>query len=183
MNPFVAQAVGIVAMAFNILSYQQKNAKRIIAFQLFGALFFAINYLMLGAYIGALLNLVGFVRAILFLKKDKFHTDGIGWLIAFGAAYVGAYLLNFTVLAKEPTLPNLLIECLPVIGMFATHLAFRHNSAKTIRRFCLISSVSWLIFNTIVVAIGAILCEVFSLVSIFIAMARFDKAGTNSNNQ
>ena len=76
MYDVIAQGVGIVAMAFNIFSYQQKKAKHIIAFQLFGGLFFGISYFMLGAYIGAVLNVVGVARALLFLKKDKFHTDG-----------------------------------------------------------------------------------------------------------
>ena len=175
MNPIVAQAVGVVAMFFNIFSYQQKSAKRIIAFQLFGALFFAINYFMLGAYIGTLLNGIGLIRAILFLKKDTFRTDRVSWLVVFAVAYVGAYLLTFTVFDKPPTVFNLVIESLPVVAMFATHLAYRYNSPKTIRRFCLISSVSWLIFNVIHLAIGAILCEVFSLASILIAMVRLDK--------
>ena len=70
---------------------------------------------------------------------------------------------------------NLVIECLPVIGMVSTNLAFRFDSAKIIRRFGLVSSCTWLIYNIIAVAIGAILCEVFSLASIFIAMARLDK--------
>lgn len=178
MNPILAQAIGIVAMFFHIFSYQQKTAKRIIACQLFGSLFFGISYLMLGTYVATMLNVVGMIRAILFLKKDKFHTERIGWLIGFGFAYVAAYVLNFTLLQKEPSLYNLLIESLPVVGLFATHLAFRHNSTKTIRRFCILSSVSWLIFNVITMAIGAILCEAFSLISIFIAMIRFDKQKT-----
>ena len=152
-----------------------KKAKHIIACQLFGATFFAISYFMLGAYIGAILNGIGVIRAILFLKKEKFHTDHIAWLIGFCAAYVGAFLLTFTVFGQEPTFRNIVIECLPVIGMVSTNLAFRHNEAKIIRRFGLVSSCSWLIYNVIAMAIGAILCEVFSLVSIFIAMARFDR--------
>ena len=175
MNPVLAQAAGIVAMFFNIFSYQQKSAKRIIAFQFFGTMFFALNYLMLGAYIGTMLNAVGMIRAILFLKKDTFHPERMGFLAVFGAAYLAAYVLNFTVLGKEPTAFNLVIELLPVIAMFATHLAYRFESPKSIRRFCLVSSVSWLIFNLTAMAIGAILCEVFSLVSIVIAMVRLDK--------
>ena len=178
MNPVVAQAIGIVAMFFHIFSYQQKTAKGIIACQLFGSLFFGISYLMLGAYVATMLNVVGMIRAVAFLKKDKLHTERIGWLIGFGFAYVAAYILNFTLLQKEPSLYNLLIEALPVVGLFATHLAFRHNSTKTIRRFCVVSSVSWLIFNILTVAIGAILCEAFSLVSIVVAMVRFDKEKT-----
>ena len=175
MNPVIAQAIGIVAMLFNIFSYQQKKAKHIIAFQLFGATFFAISYFMLGAYIGAILNAIGVIRALLFLKKEKLHMTHIAWLVAFCAMYLGAYLLTFTVFGQPPTARNLIIECLPVIGMVSTNLAFRHNEAKIIRRFGLVSSCSWLIYNVIAMAIGAILCEVFSLISIFIAMARFDR--------
>lgn len=175
MYPIIAQAIGIIAMLFNIFSYQQKSAKRIIALQFFGASFFALNYLMLGAYIATMLNAVGVIRAVLFLKKDKTKVDRIGWVAVFGVAYVAAYVLNFTVLGKEPTARNLLVEVLPVIAMFATHLAYRYDSPKTLRRFCLISSVSWLIFNIVNFAIGAILCEVFSLVSIAIATVRQDK--------
>ena len=172
MNPVIAQAVGIVAMLFNIFSYQQKSAKRIITLQFFGASFFALNYLLLGKYIGAMLNLVGVIRAILFLKKEKTKVDRLFWVAIFGIAYVGAYVLNFTVVGVEPIPKNLIVEILPVIAMFATHLAYRCNSPRTLRYICLISSVSWLIFNIMSVAIGAILCEVFSLISIAIATIR-----------
>ena len=172
---FVAQAVGIVAMVFNIFSYQCKRPKGIIALQFFGAFFFGVSYFLLGSYIGALLNCVGVIRAVLFLKRETFRPERLTFLVVFGLAYVGAYICNFTLLGKAPTAFNFTIELLPVIGMFATHLAYRYDSAKTIRRFCLISSVCWLIFNVVNVAIGAILCEVFSLISIVVAMIRLDK--------
>ena len=175
MNPIIAQAVGIIAMLFNIFSYQQKSAKRIIAFQFFGAFFFALNYLLLGAYIATMLNAVGVIRAVLFLKKEKTKVDQLFWVAIFGIAYVGAYILNFTVVGVEPSAKNLIVEVLPVIAMFATHLAYRCNSPKTLRYICLVSSVSWLIFNIVNFAIGAILCETFSLVSIAIATFREKK--------
>ena len=49
-----AQAIGIVAMAFNVLSYVQKSAKGLICFQLFGTILFATNYFMLGLPLAAL---------------------------------------------------------------------------------------------------------------------------------
>ena len=172
MNPIIAQAVGIIAMLFNIFSYQQKSAKRIIAFQFIGAFFFALNYLLLGAYIATMLNVVGVIRGIMFVKKEKTKVDKPFWIAIFGVAYVGAYILNFTVVGVEPVVKNFVVEVLPVIAMFATHLAYRCNSPKTLRYICLISSVSWLIFNIVNFAVGAILCETFSLVSIAIATVR-----------
>ena len=105
-----------------------------------------------------------------FRKVDKLH-----WVAIFGIAYIGAYILNFTVVGVEPSVKNLVVEVLPVIAMFATHLAYRCNAPKTLRYICLISSVSWLIFNIVNFAIGAILCETFSLASIAIATFREKK--------
>lgn len=59
-----AQLVGIAAMGFNILSYQQKTRARAIAFQLGGALLFSVNFFLLGAIVGSILNVVAAVRAI-----------------------------------------------------------------------------------------------------------------------
>lgn len=175
MNPIFAQAVGIVAMFFFVFSYQQKKAKSIIAWQMIGGLLFSVNFLLLGEYIGAMLNFIGFIRAVLFLKKDKLHTDSIGWLVGFTLAYLGAYALTFTVFGTEPTLPNFILQCCPVLGMFFQHLGLRHEDTRKIRMFCLVGSVAWLIFNSVVVAIGAILCETFNIISIFVAMARFNR--------
>ena len=74
----IAQIIGIIAMAFNILSYQQKKQRYIIAWQLLGTTLFTVNFFLLGAYTGALLNAVGIVRAIVFLYKE--HHRLCRWL-------------------------------------------------------------------------------------------------------
>lgn len=175
MDRMIAQAVGIVAMFFFVFSYQQKNAKSIITWQMVGALLFTVNFLMLGEYLGATLNLIGFIRAVLFLKKDKLHTDSIGWLLGFSLAYLGAYALTFTVFGTEPTVPNFILQCCPVVGMFFQHLGLRYEDTRKIRALCLIGSGAWLIFNVAVMAIGALLCETFNIISILVAMVRFRK--------
>lgn len=174
MYEFAAQAVGIVAMMFNILSFQRKTARGIIFFQMVGGLLFSVNFFMLGAHIGGILNAISVVRGLLFLKKDRFHTDHILWLYGFTVLYLISYALTFTVFGKEPTAWNFLIECLPVIGMVATSISFRYEEAAILRRYGLVSSVSWLIYNSVALAVGAILCEVFSLCSNLVAMYRYD---------
>ena len=93
----IAQAVGIAAMAFNILSYQQKTRARAIGFQFFGSALFAVNYFLLGAMVGGILNLVGTVRAIVFLNKEKLQAQKLPWLLGFTAVYLLSYVLTFTV--------------------------------------------------------------------------------------
>ena len=171
----IAQAIGIIAMAFNILSYQGKKQSTVILLQLFGGTFFAINYLMLGATVGCVLNIIGAVRAIVFLFKDRLKTDRLPWLIAFIASYIGVYVLNFTVFGKAVTTYNLIIEVLPVIGMVALNIGYRMKNASDVRKFGLISSPAWLTYNIVVGSWGAILCEIFTLISILIGMFRHDK--------
>lgn len=176
MNTYqiLAQLVGIVAMAFNILSYQQKTRGRAIGFQLFGSALFAVNYFMLGAMVGGILNLVGTVRAVVFLNRERFRADRLGWLVGFTAVYLLSYGLTFTVFGKPVTAFNLIVEFLPVVGMTATTISFRLKEAADIRKFGLVSSPSWLVYNIVNFSIGAICCEVLSLGSILIGMLRLD---------
>lgn len=171
----IAQVIGIFAMIFNLLSYQQKTRNKAIIFQLFGTTLFTVNFLMLGAMVGGLLNLVGAIRAIIFINKEKLRADHIAWQIGFVAVYFASYILTFTVFGKEPTPFNFIIEFLPLVGMIATTISYRFTDAKAIRRFGLISSPAWLVYNIANMAVGAILCEVLSLGSIIIGIIRLDR--------
>ncbi|MBQ8881482.1 MAG: YgjV family protein [Oscillospiraceae bacterium] len=175
MNQTFAQAVGVVAMFCGVFSFQQKSTKGMLILQTFGTLLFSLNFLLLGAYIASILNLLGCIRSLLFLKKERLHTDNNLWLAIFTVGYVGAYILTFTVFKVEPTVPNLVLQCLPVLGMFFGHLAFRCSDPAKIRRISLAASGAWLVFNVVVVAVGAIACEIFNIISIFVGMARFDR--------
>ena len=169
-----AQVISILGMTMNVLSYQQKNKKAVIAFQFFGGALFAISFFMLGAIVGSIMNVIAVVRAVIYMNKEKFHTERIEWVYAFTVLFFVSYALTFTVIGKEPTVKNLIIEMLPIIGMIATTVSFRLEGAKEVRRLGLISAPSWLTYNIFCFSLGGILCEAFGMVSIFIGMARFD---------
>ena len=171
----VAQAIGILAMVFNILSYQGKKQKTVITLQLFGGLLFAVNFWMIGAKVGGILNVIAVIRALVFLFKDKLKADSIFWLIGFILSYIAVYVLTFTVFGTELTPWNLIREILPVIGMTALSVGFRLKDAAGIRKCGLISSPAWLIYNIAVGSWGAIICETLTLISIFVGMFRHDK--------
>jgi len=171
----VAQCIGIVAMLFNILSYQSKNQKTLIALQLFGSALFSLNYLLLGATVGGILNILSAVRAIVFLFKDRLKADKTAWFVAFIVSYVLVYILSFTVFGKEPTAFNLIIEILPVIAMLLITIGYRLKNAAAVRRCALISSPAWLTYNIAVFSLGGIICEIFTLISILVGILRHDK--------
>lgn len=169
-----AQIFGVLGMSANILSYQAKQQRNIILIQFFGSLFFTVNMFMLSAYTGALLNLIGVIRAFTYANKNKIKN-----LVPINAffiiTYILSYILTFTLFGKSVSAFNLIIEVLPVIAMVATTISFAKESAKDIRKFVFISSPSWLIYNCFNLAIGGILCEIFTLISTVIGIIRFDK--------
>ena len=177
MTPFeiAGQIISIAAMGCNIISYQQKDQRRLVACQLLGGALFSISFFLLGATVGGLLNIVAAIRAIIFLFPKKLNASHPLWLCGFILCYVAFYVLTFTVFGKEPTAINFIIEILPVVGMTALSVGFMLADSKKVRMLGLISSPAWLIYNIYYLSAGAIICEAFSIVSIFIGMLRHDK--------
>jgi len=175
MHFIIAQAFGIAGMALNAVSYQAKSQRAIITLQFFGGAFFMINMFMLQAYMGALLNAIGVVRAAVFANKEKIKN-----LKLCSSLFIFAFLLSyaavFTVFQKEFILFNILSELLPLAAMTAMTIAFSLPSAQTVRRFALFSSPCWLIYNCINLSVGGILCESFSIVSAITALIRTKRA-------
>lgn len=169
-----AQIIGIFAMAANVAAYQFKNKRNVILCQLAGSALFAVNMFMLDALMGGLLNVVGIVRAIVYVNKDRLKipvklVNGI-----FMALYLASYILVFAVFGKEPTPFNLTVEILPLIGMGAMTVGLSMKDSKAIRICGFINSPCWLIYNSFVFSMGGILCEVFGMVSVISAYIRLD---------
>ena len=175
MYEIAAQAIGIVAMLFVIISFQGKDAKQVIACQMIGCILFIINFFMLGAIVGALMNAIATVRAVVYVNKKTFHADSLVWPAVITAACIASYVLVFTAFGKPFAPGNAILELLPVIGNTITTIGFHTGSAKWICRLGVFVSACWLIYNSANVAIGGILCEVFSLGSIVVGFLRYDR--------
>lgn len=169
----IAQIIGIFGMASNILSYQFKNKLKILIFQMCGAAFFSINFFLLGAIAGAVVNIINVALSLVFMYKDKTHAYHIAWSIGFSVLYVSAYVLSFLVFGVEPTAKNLITEFFPLIGAITTVISYRIKNASAIRKIGLIRSPAWLTYDILTFSIGGILCEIFTLISIITAILRY----------
>lgn len=170
----IAQIFGIIGMLFNLLVFQQKTQKGVLICQFFAAVTFAANYLMLGAFVGGILNLVGALRAAVFYFKDKTHANHVVWLIIFILAFASSYPLTFLAFGTKPTVQNLIIEVLPVVAMIIITVSLRLGSAKAVRFMGLFSSPMWLTYNIFSGSIGAIASEILNLISMVVGIIRFD---------
>ena len=161
-------------MAMGCLSYQCKNAVGILIFQLLGSVLFAVNFFMLGAVVGGLLNVIAVFRAIVYSNKENFRAESKVWIYLFISLYVLSYILTFTLFGTPFTLKTAILELLPVIAMTATTLGFYVNNAAFIRKMGLICCPGWLIYNIFNLAVGAIICEAVSICSVIIGIIRLD---------
>ena len=174
---FWIQAIGIVAMALNIIAFQFKSKRTMLLILCVGSGLFSINMFLLGAITGGIMNLLGVVRSLVYVDKDKLSIP-IKWVnIMFVVAYLISYMMSFTMFGTEPTVKNFILELLPIIAMTAMTFAFAADNSKTIRIAGFINSPCWLIYNIFNWAIGGIFCEVFALVSITSALIRIDILG------
>ena len=174
MIDVIAQIFGIIGMIFNLLVFQQKTHKGVLICQFFAAAAFTANYLMLGAFVGGILNLVGAARAVVFFFKNKTHANSVVWLVIFILAFASSYPLTFFVFDTPVTVKNLIIEILPVIAMIIITVSLRLGSAKAVRFMGLFSSPMWLVYNIFSGSIGAIASEILNLISMVVGIIRFD---------
>ena len=170
----IGQVLGYIAAVFNILSYQCKTHKKVTTMLLIGGIFFCASFLMTGAVTGGILNGISVIRGIVYTNKEKFNANHIGWFIGFCVTYAITYVLTFTVFNKPFNFANAILELLPVVGMVATNISFRMSEARHIRALAYVSSPSWLIYNIVNQAQGAIVTEVIALISVTIAVLRLD---------
>ena len=169
------QIISIFAMTANILAAQNKKKSGIIAFELCGTSLFAISFFLTESYVGAMLNLVGVFRSLIFLNEKKTRANHPLWLVFFISLYVTSFVLNFAVFEVEFIWSNVIFEVLPVCGMTLGTVGYRMKNATGTRRINIIRSPLWLIYNAFYANnIGATICESLSIISMITAMIRLD---------
>ena len=167
----VAQAIGIVAMAVAIASFQFKKNKHFFMVQGVSTTLFFIHFLLLGEMAAAFMNLLGMARSI--CLNVKFLRNRICEALL---------LIGFTVVAVL-TYENWLTILILVALLVGTEVYWQNN-AKHIRIYQLtIGSPFWLIHNIINFSIGGIITEVFNLISTAISMLRFRKSGFDGDER
>ena len=168
MKLIIAQILGIGAVIAFLLSYQMKKRRNIILTNAFSRILYIIQYILLGAFSGALLDILGTLSSPLASKKDtpfiKKHTAAV--LIGVNVLIVGAGVW----LAIQS---RSLLDLLPIAGVLLHTSAFWITEEKTIRRVSLLGSPFWFIYNFLSRAYGSSVGDILSMVSIISAMIKF----------
>ena len=161
-----AQIVGILAVTLFVFSYQLKRRKHIILANVIANSLYVLQYIMLGAFEGATLDFLSAVSATAAHSKEKCfigkHTKTVFLVTSVPMLIAGAFLYR-----------NIFSLCAVGGALFQT-IALWISDEKLIRRISFLAGPCWLVFNITSEAYGAAVGSFLSMVSIGLAIYRYD---------
>lgn len=158
--------VGFVAMAVLVLSYQQKTRKWILICNIAARSLFILQYIMLFAFEGMALDIVGIVGSLLAQQKDKPFIQKHQKAVVVG--------VNALIIAVGLAMYRNLFSLLPLVAVLLQIDALWCSKEKHVRLLSLIAVPWWLIYNGYCSAWGSVAGDLMSLVSLVAAMLRYD---------
>ena len=160
----VAQAVGVVGIVFSLLSFQQKERKNILLLQMAASLMFSTQLFMVGAITGGCLDLISFIRTLVFFNNNKKWAASNGWLYFFVAFMIFTGILTW----QDGW------SILPIVGAILSTTAFWMKKEKHIRIIALFVGPCWILYNVVTGAYTGALNELLAMTSIVIGLFRHD---------
>lgn len=166
----VSQIIGLGAVALYLLSYQLKKRSHIVWATCISNALYVLQYVLLGAFSGAIMDFMSTVSSFLAAKKNDqpFRKNArlLAWINMIVIAAVG---LVSAIVQRD------WIELLPIAGALLQTGGLWCDDEQTIRKFGLCSAPFWLVYNFISQAYGASLGSVIAIVSIVTALIRYRK--------
>lgn len=162
-----AQIIGFVAVGVFLLSFQPKQRKYMILLNVTSRVLYILQYLLLGAFSGAVLDVLGSVSSVVAGKKDtpfvKKHETLL--LVTVNALMVAAGVA--IAIANKRW-----FDVFSIVGVVLHTSAFWLTDERKIRWLSLAGSPFWFTYNLLSRAYGSSVGDVLSMVSIVIAMVR-----------
>jgi hypothetical protein len=165
MHQVIVQGVGYLALLFVILSFQKNNRVTLLLLMLTGVVLFTVHYSLLGAWTGALANLIeAGITFIAYKKETEQWAQRAFWLYLF----IGLYVVTGVLVAHD------WIDLLPVVAQTFGAIAVWQTSARTIRFLMLVPRPLWFSYNLVVGSQAGVVAELFILASVVAGILRFD---------
>lgn len=159
------QIIGFIGALLAIISFQSNRHGVIMALKTASETVFAVQLMLLGAYTGVAMNIIGSVRNLIFaalVKKGKSTTP---WIIVFSVLTVVFGVLTWA----GP------ISLLAIAGKLITTVAYGMKNPSGVRLLTIPSCLCWGVYNALNFSLAGICTEAFSLASIIAGEVRYRK--------
>ncbi len=160
----IIQLIGFLGLAMSIVAFQFKTHRRIVLCKMTSELFFALQYVLLGAWTAAVLDCLSVVRNLLFVHRAKKNLSTLPVIVGFGAFVVITGFFTF----------DGLFSLLPIGSKLLTTVSYGIKNEKWLRIITLPSCIMWIIYNLSVGSLAGAITDVLTLGSLLIAMYKFD---------
>ena len=167
MFNIIVQLIGYLGVLCFIISYLNKSRKGIILFTFIARIMFVTHYILLGAFSGAMQNLVGGVASVISGKRGQkpFDSKFMPYLIVILTLGVG--ILTYD---KEKGL----ICLFPVAAMIVQNIALWLKNSTLIRILTLAGIPLWFVYNFASGSAPAMISDTLSATSLVISIVRYD---------
>ena len=164
MNEYMIQGIGFLGVALFILSYQLRSNRALFLCHLTGCIVFCVQFLLMGAYTGAISLIVNIARNLLLLKSNAWK-----WAKSqVTLAVIIVLLLVMTIYTWAGW-----ISVLPFASVAVTSIGYWTQNAQKIRLSQLFGSPCTLLYDILVHSWGGAISETISILSIIISILRF----------
>lgn len=170
------QIIGLLAVATFLLSYQQKTRKKIIVCNVISRCLYILQYLLLGAFAGAVLDILGAVSSVLAGKKHTpFMQKHLKIILPAVTAVMVAAGVTIAVVNQS------YLDLFSLAGVLLHTSAFWMNRESRIRIVSLLGSPFWFVYNLLSHAYGSAIGDLLTMGSILIAMIRYRKSALSKS--
>lgn len=160
----ITQIIGFVAFALAVLTFQSNKHKSITLTKCASDALFVVQFIMLGAYTGAMMNGIGCVRNIVYsilVEKKK-------------NVRIAVIVFSIIVVISGIATWNGPISLLAIFGKLLSTLSYAFKNPRNVRRMTIPVCIVWGIYDSICGSWAGVLTEIFTLTSIAIAYIRFE---------
>ena len=162
----IAQIIGALAAATFIASYQMKHRRWILILGAVARVLFTVQYVLLGAYVGAALDVLGILAVLIAARKDHPTVQKLLFPLIT--------LVHVSILALTAIFYQNWTDIFVMLGMTLHTAALWFSREKRIRYLSLCGSPCWLAYNLANKAFFPAINDVFSITSLLVAIFRYD---------
>ena len=175
MVKYIAIALGFLASVLFIFSYQLKARRSIIFVNAASRVLYVLQYILLGAFLGAALDIAAFLVSLLCgLRRRGFVARHTTLLVVLSNAFVA--LVGFL------TYQNV-FSLLAILGVVFETSALWLRRERDIRILSLLGAPCWMAYNLAASAYGSALGNIVTIGSIIIALLRYDALKKDRGNK
>ena len=156
---------GILGIGSTVLIYQQKTRKGLILSKLLSDVIWFLYYFSLSAYSGAAIAVIGMIRELVFINREKKWAKHPIWLIFFLALSFGCAIFTW----------KNIFSILPCIASAVSVISFWIGNPKLSRFLSYPISACMLTYDIASVAILGTVNELFTVISSVVGFFRHDR--------